>query len=274
MPQNCGVAFNAIRARTVRLILCVLLSAIAPLQQTDSRIWIGRYAEFEAFLRTAEIVDTIGTPVGITSPRHAIFKPGSLASGGALKAIPPRNYNGFWESYKSEIAAYKLDRLLALDMVPPTVEVRVGGAPASLQLWIENTIMLKEVQAKHLQPADGSKWNPQLHRTYLFDDLVANIDENAGNLLFDPEWNFIKIDHSRAFTGELTLPFEIGTTLMQIDRPFFDRVKRLDREAVARELGGLLEPGALDALFVRRDAIVKAFERLAAEKGAKNVFVP
>ena len=109
---------------------------------------------------------------------------------------------------------------------------------------------------------------------YLFDDLVANIDENEGNLLFDPQWNFIKIDHSRAFTNSLVQPFEIGKRLNQIDRPFFDRIKALDKATVRREIGDLLETGALDALFLRRDALVKAFEKLAAQRGANQVFVP
>jgi hypothetical protein len=134
--------------------------------------------------------------------------------------------------------------------------------------------MLKEMKAKHLEPPDSAKWNRQLHRVYLFDDLVANIDENEGNLLFDPGWNFIKIDHSRAFTDTLAQPFTLGKTLVQIDRPMFDRVKKLDREAVKRAIGDLLEPGALDALFLRRDAIVRALESLAKQKGAATVFVP
>ena len=262
----------------MRLILCVLLSSIAFVQTAaeskSSKVWIGRYAEFEAFLRTADIVDTKGTPVGVMAPRHAIFKPGGLAAGGALKPIEPGKYDGYWESYKSEIAAYRLDRLIELDMVPPTVEVRYKGTPASLQLWIENTIMLKDMKARKLQAPDGAKWNRQLHRMYLFDDLVANMDENEGNMLFDPEWNLIKIDHSRAFTNTLVQPFEIGRTFVQIDRPIFDRVKRLDRDTVKHEIGSLLEPGALDALFVRRDAIVKDLERLAQQKGDANVFVP
>jgi DNA phosphorothioation-dependent restriction protein DptG len=162
-------------------------------------------------------------------------------------------------------------------MVPPTVEVRVGGPrgrPASLQLWIDNTIMLKEMKAKHLEPPDPVKWNRQLHRVYVFDDLVANTDENEGNLLFDREWNFVKIDHSRAFTDTLVQPYEVGKSLVQLDRQLFERVKRLDRDTVKREIGGLLETGALDALFRRRDAIVKGLEALAKKKGEAAVFVP
>ncbi|HMD36995.1 MAG TPA: hypothetical protein VKH42_18605 [Vicinamibacterales bacterium] len=260
------------------MIVCLLAASILAQQPAlGSRIWIGRYAEFEQFLRTAEIVDTKVTPIGVMAPKHVFFKPGGLAAGGALKAIEPGKYEGYWESYKSEIAAYKLDRLLELDMVPPTVEVRVGGPrgqPASLQLWIENTIMLEEMTAKHLEPPDAANWNRQLHRMYLFDDLIANIDENEGNLLFDREWNFVKIDHSRAFTTTLAQPFELGKVFVQIDQQLFDRVKRLDRGTVKRDIGDLLETGALDAFFRRRDAIVTALEKLAQQKGATNVFVP
>jgi len=269
----------------MRWILWLALTSLLPVQQpavqqtasttpASTKIWIGRYAEFEQFLRTAEIEQTKGTPVGVTSPRHALFKAGGPAAGGALKPLRPGKYDGFWESYKSEIAAYKLDRLLQLDMVPPTVEVRYRGDMASLQLWVENTKMLKDVKAQKLTAPDPAKWNFQLHRAYVFDDLVANIDENEGNLLFDPQWNFIKIDHSRAFTASAVQPFEIGKRFSQIDRAFFDRVKALDRDTVKREIGDLLEGGALDALFARRDTIVKAFDKLARDKGDKQIFVP
>ena len=164
--------------------------------------------------------------------------------------------------------------MLELDMVPPTVERRIDGEIVSVQLWIEDVKMLKDVKAQKLSAPDPGKWNRQLHRAYLFDNLVANIDENEGNLLFDPQWNFIKIDHSRAFTNTLVQPFEIGKRLVQIDRPFFDGIKALDKAAVGREIGDLLENGALNALFVRRDNLVKAFEKLAAQKGANQVFVP
>jgi hypothetical protein len=240
---------------------------------TDSRIWIGRYAEFEDFLRTATFERYKTTEVGVLAPRHGYFAPGGLAAGASVKNVPPGKKDGFWESYKSEIAAYKLDRLLQLDMVPPTIERRIDGQMMSVQLWVENSRMLKEVNAQNLKAPDPARWNFQLHRAYLFDDLVANIDENEGNLLFDPQWNFIKVDHSRAFTDTRTAPFEVGKRLNQIDRLFFDRIKALDKASVKREIGDLLEGGAFNALFARRDLLVKAFEKLAMQKGAGQVFV-
>ena len=71
----------------------------------------------------------------MTDPRRAFFASPGLAASAAVKHLPPGKRNGFYESYKSEIAAYKLDRILQLDMVPPTVERNVGGNLVSVQLW-------------------------------------------------------------------------------------------------------------------------------------------
>ena len=47
-----------------------------------------------------------------------------------MEGDPAWPLHGYWESYKSEIAAYELDKLLGLDMIPPTVERRVQGERA------------------------------------------------------------------------------------------------------------------------------------------------
>jgi hypothetical protein len=112
----------------------------------------------------------------------------------------------------------------------------------------------------------------QVDRQKMFDDLVADIDDNQGNMLIDRAWNLIKVDHSRAFTSTMVQPFEIGKTLSRIDRPFYERVKALDRATVQREIGPLLEGGGVGILMSRRDAIIKAFDKLAAAKGDAAVF--
>lgn len=250
--------------------------AAPPSAPASSKIWVERYAEFEEFLRTADIERTTNVSTGVLGIKRAYFKPGGLAASGAVRNIRPGRYDGFWESYKSEIAAYKLDRLLQLDMVPPTVERRYNNEMASVQLWVQNTKMLKEVEEQKIRFPGTAEWSRQLARQKAYDDLVANIDENKGNLLFDPLWNVIKIDCSRCFTNSLATPFEIGTgkPLTHIDRPFFERLKALDKPTLQREIGDLVEGGAVDALLKRRDNIVKQFEKLAKGKGEAQVFAP
>jgi hypothetical protein len=239
-------------------------------QPSSSKIWVGRYQEFEEFLRTAEIERTTNVSTGVLGIKRAYFKPGGLAASAALRSVRPGKYNGFWESYKGDIAAYKLDRLLELDMVPPTVERRYNGDPISLQLWAQDMKMLKEVNEKQLKPTNYEPYNFQLRRQKVFQNLVGNLDPNQGNILFDPAWNVVLIDFSRAFTMTRVLKFEATT----IDRPFIERIKTLDRDTLRREIGEFVEAGSVDAILMRRDDIIKAFDKLAKQKGEAQVYLP
>ena len=237
----------------------------------SAKVWLGRNAEYEEFLRTAEIVRVVDIPQGVTKPRHAFFNPGGLAGGAVLKNLRPGFLNGFWESHKSEIAAYELDRLLEMDMVAPTVERRFEGDLQSAQLFVEGCRFLKDL---HGQAAPNPmRWIRQVWRQRVFDGLIANIDRNAGNLFVDQEWNLILIDHSRAFTGTQNLPFE--KEMAHIDRPFYARLKALDEKSLtAHLLPWLASKSEMHALLKRRDKIVHLFEQLAAAKGEDAAFVP
>ncbi len=191
-----------------------------------------------------------------------------IGGSAALKYLPSGIKSGYWEAYKSEIAAYKLDRILGLDMVPPTVERRVGSDLASLQLWVEG--------CKHLQDTDQSKvsseprWVKQVLRQRTFDNLIANIDRNAGNLLVDSEWNLVLIDHSRAFASS-TMPFMKQMT--RIDREFYEKLKTLDEPTLMREIKPwVLTGGSVRDILKRRDKIIAQFDRFASEKGEAAVF--
>src|SRR6187200_1321995 len=77
-----------------------------------SKRWIGHEAEYEEFIRTAKVDKCEDTQVGVTHPKHCLFAPGSLVSGIVFKPLQPGKVHGFFESYRSEIAAYELDKLL------------------------------------------------------------------------------------------------------------------------------------------------------------------
>ena len=62
--------------------------------------------------------------------------------------------------------------------------------------------MLSDVRKRGLKDPNPDRWNQNLHRAMVFDDLVGNIDPNEGNWLFDPLWNFFKIDCSASPTRQ------------------------------------------------------------------------
>jgi hypothetical protein len=249
-----------------------LLAVVAAGQDAPSttagKVWVGRNAQFEEFLRTAPIDRVETVPTGVTHPQRAFFAAGSLARSATVKHLPPGRRSGYFESYKSEIAAYELDRLLGLDMVPVTVERRVGADLVAVQLWVEDTRLLKQVDQASCPRKD--EWAKQVRRQRVFDCLVANIDRNSGNLLVDPEWNLVLIDHSRAFATD-KMPFEKEMT--RVDRALFDRLKALDEATLMQRVRPWLSSdGHTRGILKRRDKIVKHFEGLARQKGDSAVF--
>ena len=77
----------------------------------------------------------------------------------AWRSLPPGVYGGFWQSYEAEIAAYELDKLLKLDMVPPTVERLLQGNTGSARLWVENVFGVKADEPQASQAGRfGGPW--------------------------------------------------------------------------------------------------------------------
>jgi hypothetical protein len=251
-------------------VLILALSTLVSAQQTAPAQlpWLTSPDAIADYIRTAVVQKVEDIPIGVTRPQRALLPPGGPVASVVVKDLPPGRKGGFWESYRSEIAAYELDRMLDLNMVPPTVEKRVNGSLMSAQMFVDNCVWLKELKGQ--QPPDVETWNRQVHRHRVFDNLIANIDRNAGNLLVyrTPEWHLVLIDHSRCFTTTKKMQF----AMTRIDRPLFERLKALDKPSLEARLGRLVD--GLDALLARRDAIVRHFEQLAAAKGEAAVFTP
>ena len=230
--------------------------------------WLASPDAIAEYIRGAAIQKLESIPIGVTKPQRAILAPGGPVGSVVVKNLPPGRQNGYWESYRSEIAAYELDRMLELNMVPPTVEKRVNGNMMSAQMFVERCVWLKELKGQ--QAPDVEAWNRQVHRHRVFDNLIANIDRNAGNLLVyrTPQWHLVLVDHSRCFTSTKKMQFP----MTKIDRPLFERLKALDKPALQARVGRLIHE--IDALLARRDAIVRHFEELAASKGDSVVFTP
>ena len=108
----------------------------------------------------------------------------------------------FRDSYKFNMAAYELDKLLDLNMVPVSVERKVGGQQAAVTWWVDDAMMTElDRQKKKAQSPDLPSWNKQMYVCRVFDQLIYNTDRNLGNLVITKDWNIWMIDHTRAFRG-------------------------------------------------------------------------
>lgn len=236
--------------------------AVAP---ASARVWEGHAAEYEAYLRTAPVVKTTSLDLGVTHPKRVFFAPDGLAASAAWKPLRPGFQNGFWESYKSEIAAYELDKLLQLGMVPVVVERKIDGLTGAVILWLEGVRTWLEVQPLPKPPM----WERQLARMKLFDDLIGNPDRNRGNLLVDAAWNLFLIDHSRAFLDDRALPQKID----HVDTALWERMAALDEATLQTAVGQWLTNKQIKSMLARRDRMAAAIEALVKKNGRRAVFV-
>src|SRR5512137_2643697 len=89
---------------------------------------IAQFPKWEEFLKTAAVVGEkqLGGEEAVTNPWVLTLKLGDFTHRGLWKNARGR-LNGYLEGWQYEIAAYRMDRLLGINMVPPTIERRFHG---------------------------------------------------------------------------------------------------------------------------------------------------
>jgi hypothetical protein len=235
----------------------------------------------ETFLTTAKIIAEKPTGTGITHTTRITLSDGKLTHDAHVQTIdvylPEYRTKDFVEknfrdSYKYNIAAYRVDKMLDLGMSPVCVYREVNNKPASVCWWIDN-VMFDELtrRERKIEPADTNSWTKQLNLVRDFDALIDNTDRNQGNLIFDKNWQLWMIDHSRAFrvTNELRNP----KILKRISQKMLDGMRGLTLEECNRQLKPYLTDAEIRAMLVRRDLLLKFFADKVSEEGGPSVFL-
>jgi hypothetical protein len=168
--------------------LSLLLEARASTAQ-DEPLWPDR-GEIEHFLKKAKVTERKKIGTGVTHPEKVTLELDGAVRHAAFKKIDEK-----FDNWRNEVAAYELDKLLGIGMVPPTVERSVGGHAGCLQLWVTGTTM----DTHDTRFPDVEKWRDQVSVMWLFDDLIANVDRHLNNAMASPECRLMLIDHSRSF---------------------------------------------------------------------------
>lgn len=237
-------------------------------------------AEQDSFLLNAQVVKSERLSQGITGSHRATLSDGRITHDAHIQSIDefsPRKKTdrgfetNFRDSYKFNIAAYRLDKLLGLNMVPVSVERKVGSKMAAVTWWVDDVLMQeKDRYLKRIDPPDTDAWNRQMYQARAFGQLVANTDPNLGNFLITKKWKLWTIDFTRGFRSSKDLLDRKQLTC--IDPQFHEALKALNEDSVKREIGDLLSDWEMEGLLARREKIVQFFDRKAAEQGPAQAF--
>lgn len=237
--------------------------------------------EQERFLLGAEILDVRGIGTGVTGSQVATLSNGRMRHKAQIQNVDifmekftagkasEMNFRDYWGF---NVAAYRLDKLLDLQMVPVSVERSVEGKRSSVTWWIDGAAMTaREYLEGDWKAPDPTRLNDQKRLAWAFQQLIQNRDPNLGNFVFDESWKVWMIDFTRGF--RVWKKLEDVKPLTRVPRRFYDGLRALDLEAVERELEPYLKKAELKGLFARRRLLVEHYDRLIKERGESVVLI-
>ena len=234
-------------------------------------------AALETFLKTAEVIKVEDIGTGITRPKRVTLQKDGLTRRAAFKYVDEtfdstvrvagRLEMQFNDRYIYDIAAYRIDRLLDLDMVPVAVERTVDGTAGAAQDWIENAIDEGRRVTEKLEPYDRESFKRQTQMMRVFDALIYNADRNQGNILYTPgDWKLHLIDHTRAFRLATGRPPGLVDVPLVIEPDLRARLAALNEERLKEALGGMLSNAQIGAILKRRDKLLAETAPMSAPK--------
>ncbi len=236
-------------------------------------------SEMEAFLLKGTILDVRDAGGGVTGSRRAKLTHGTMTHDVHIQSVDimkpvfsagEHTELNFKDSYRFNIAGYRLARLLGIHTVPMSVERSVNGKTAAVTWWVDDVQMdEKERLKRKTMGPNPLRTSHQIQLMRIWDELIQNRDRNQGNILWTNDWTMWLIDHTRAFRlgKDLVKPED----LTRIDRGLLARLKDLTKDSVAKAVGNSLFESERDAVIERRDRIVRLYEERVARVGEAAV---
>jgi hypothetical protein len=164
-------------------------------------------------------------------------------------------------TFRNEIAAFKVDRLLRIGLVPPTVERTHNGMTGSLQIWLESAVDQRLIETYNLTNLFTEEI---LDEIIAADAFMAFLDvwaphESVGVMFLPHEKKVQVADSTKAFSTNRQLNPDLMTPPcgpIDPERELF--LRQISPEDVAGAAGQYLSSEQIDALLARRDLVLDA----------------
>jgi hypothetical protein len=266
-------------------VAAVWIGAGSPVLAQFTAAEQAEYEKWEEFLRTAKVVDSQRLPKseGVTQPYALTLEKDGVRRKALWKNAGGERVGGFKETWKGEIAAYRLSRFLGIQMVPPTVEREFQGDRGSCQIWIDAPLNMETITKKGLSAPgiQNTYFHRAIHIQRAFDNLISNEDRHQRNYLVTEDWRMILIDHSRSFrtTKKFTTKLIYDENnkenkkfiMASMPRALYEAVKALTAETVRTAVGDYLTDAEIAATMARRDLMIAWLDKYIAKEGESKV---
>jgi len=226
----------------------------------------------EKFLKTAKVVSVLKERGRRTESWEVELDDGKIQGRGFFKLVNrdrPNPSGG--DSYKYVLASYELDKMLDLNLVPPTVERKIERRKGSLMLFLEPPVISEEDRMqKNIVPPDLVSFNKTMADLVIFEHLLffpsLCSQRDLGNILIQTEknWKVWMIDLSEAFAPATRLI--TGCEITDCSDNLFHKMENLSKDGIRARLGSYLNDEEIATLLVRKDLIIKKVKELRAKK--------
>ncbi len=223
----------------------------------------------EEFLAKAEIksistIDFDGVPVKFLNLEKKDMKLRALF--GAAQETPEQAAAAGRQGrrlYQHQVAAYKLDRELGLDMVPVTVLRKVKGTNGAVQIWIQGALDLKELQ-EYNDFSVLAGMDAQIARARAFTGLIGlHVKDRVrqGKLILPVSRRVLISDNGISFTIEENVEDYLPEGCGPVGPSFLHDLETLELAKMKKDLRKLISEAQIEAVLRRRDDLLQLCEK-------------